>query len=76
MNHAAYLIQRERNQLNDLIHKKEKMLIQMQEAVNKNNDMLQSEVTKMNAQRQGYNKHVAELNQKIRELENGGNSKS
>ena len=59
----------------DLMEKKEKMLVQMNEAVKKNNAMLQGEVTKMNTQRQGFHAEVARLNQIIKELENGGNTR-
>ncbi len=69
MNHAAHLIQGERNELNKLCGLKEEQLIKMKEAMDKNMLMLQSEVTKMNTQRQGFNKEVGRLNQKIRELE-------
>lgn len=68
MNHAAYLIQEERNKLGVLCDMKEKQLLKMAEAVRVNNDMLQHEVTRMNEQRQGYNREVARLNERIREL--------
>jgi len=69
MNHAAALIQDERNQLNGLMEKKEAQLESMAKAIEANNEMLQSEVTRMNAERQGYNREIKRLNNKIRELE-------
>jgi len=71
MNHAAYLVQEERNHLGQLCEKKEGQLQQMMADISANNNMLQSEVTKMNEQRQGFNQEVARLNAKIRELEGG-----
>ena len=69
MNHAAHLIQGERNKLLKLCDLKEGQIIKMKEAMTQNMNMLQTEVTKMNEQRQGFNKEVARLNQNIRELE-------
>ena len=71
MNHAAWLIQNERNQLITLCELKDNQLKAQQKSVNQNNEMLQSEVTKMNTQRQSYNKELARLNTRIRELERG-----
>ena len=71
MNHAAFLVQEERNSLGALCEKKEGQLQQMMTDITANNNMLQSEVTKMNEQRQGFNQEVARLNAKIRELEGG-----
>jgi seryl-tRNA synthetase len=69
MNHAADLIQKERNELNDLCGMKEKQLEKMSEAMTQNMDMLQSEITNMNIQKQDYHVCISELNAKIRELE-------
>lgn len=69
MNHAAYLIQEERNQMLELVAKKEEQIIKLKEAMGKNMDMLTSEITKMNEQRQEFHKEVARLNKRIRELE-------
>jgi hypothetical protein len=69
MNQAAYLVQKERDELNTLCQLKEEQLTKMSHAMKQNMDMLQHEVTKMNEQRQGYNTEVARLNAKIRELE-------
>jgi seryl-tRNA synthetase len=71
MNHAAHLIQGERNELSKLCALKEEQLIKMQEAVDKNMDMLTTEVTKMNETRQGFNQEVARLNKIIKDLKNG-----
>ena len=70
MNHAAALIQDERDQLTVLCAKKEALLMAQQAGVRQNSLMLQSEVTRMNTQRQGFHKEVARLNERIRELEN------
>jgi hypothetical protein len=69
MNHAAYLIQEERNKLNILCELKEKQLISMQVSMKQNMGMLQSEITRMNDLKQGFNDQVAMLNAKVRDLE-------
>lgn len=71
MNHAAALIQDERDKLNVLCHQKEQQLRQVAKAIESNNAMLQQEVTRMNEQRQGYNAQIAKLNAEIRALKNG-----
>ena len=71
MNQAASKIQDERNALGEMCEQKEKQLKIMQSQVNQNNLMLQTEITRMNAQRQQYNATIAALNTKIRELESG-----
>ena len=71
MNHAAYLIQQERDALNELCEKKEQQLMKMNEAVRKNNEMLQQGISRLNEQKQGYHDHIANLNAKIKELECG-----
>lgn len=73
MNHAAAVIQDERNQLNELCDKKEKQIESMKVAIDQNNEMIQQQVTKMNSERQLYNQAIAELKAKIRSLENGDN---
>jgi len=70
MNHAAYLIQNERNQLLDLCRKQEKQIKLQQEAVEKNNLMLQTQVTEMNEKRQIFNTEIARLNKVIRDGDN------
>ncbi len=74
MNHAASLIQGERNELNNLCELKENQLGKMKEAMDQNMNMLQTEVTKMNEQRQGFNAEVGRLNKIIKDLENGSNT--
>jgi hypothetical protein len=69
MNHAAYLVQGERDKLGELCAKKEQQLVAMKEALNQNNNMIQVQVTKMNEERQQYNKAIAVLNARVRELE-------
>ena len=68
MNHAAYLIQNERDQLNELCEKKELQLESLNEAIKQNNLMLQQEVARMNAQRQEYHLNIKRLNAEIRSL--------
>ena len=71
MNHAADVIQKERDDLGRLAEKKEEQIMQMQSMLDANNDMLQSEVTQMNEYRQEVNTNIAKLNARIRELELG-----
>ena len=69
MNHAAYLIQNERNDLLKLYDTKERQIIKAQKAMEDNIQMVQDSFVQMNEERQKFNKTVAELNKKIRELE-------
>jgi chromosome segregation ATPase len=71
MNHAASLVQDERNELNRLCEQKEKQLLQMSRNLQANNEMIQSEITKLNEQRQEYNSNIMALNRQLRELKNG-----
>lgn len=71
MNHAAYLIQNERNELLELMQLKEKQLEAMAANLDANNNMIQQQITKMNANKQEYHKRIASLNNQIREYENG-----
>jgi len=73
MNHAAHLIQDERDQLNKLCGLKEEQITSMKASLAQNNEMIHSEITKMNEERQSYNAQIAKLNQRIRELEGGYN---
>lgn len=73
MNFAAATIQNERDVLNDLCVKKEQQIESMKEAISQNNNLLQSEITRMNADRQKTNKTIAALNSQIRDLTNGNN---
>ncbi len=69
MNHAASLVQSQRDELAELCSNKELQLESLTEAMRMNNEILQSQVTQMNEQRQGFNSEVARLNKIIRELE-------
>lgn len=69
MNHAAHLIQEERNGLLKICDMKDKQVESMKAAMQQNMDMLQSEVTKMNEDKRQSNKAIADLNKRIRELE-------
>ena len=71
MNHAAKLAQDQRNELTRLMVLKEKQLEVLAKQMEANNHMLQSEVTRMNEQRQEYHANVSDLNARIRELERG-----
>lgn len=71
MNHAADVIQKERDVLGKLVEKKEAMLINIQGQLEANNKMVQSEVMKMNEYKQQSNATIAKLNARIRELECG-----
>jgi len=55
MNHAAYLIQEERNGLLKLIDKKEDMVERAKKAMDENNEMVQIELNKVNKERQKAN---------------------
>ena len=69
MNHAAFLIQNERDELNVLCENKEKMIIAMSSNLDGNNGMIQHQMMKLNEERQLWNKSAAEMKAKIRELE-------
>lgn len=71
MNHAAKLISQERDKLVDLLVLKDKQLKILTDRMDANNVMIQSEVTRMNVQKQEYHANISELGAKIRELENG-----
>lgn len=69
MNQAAFLIQGERNELAKLCELKEEQIVKLKNAMDANTNMLQIEITKINEERQSFNKAAAEKNTKIRELE-------
>lgn len=71
MNHAASIVQGERNALNNLCGLKEKQIKQLKVSMDQNNAILQSEITKMNEQRQQFNKFVSKLNKEIKEIKKG-----
>jgi len=68
MNHAAALIQKERDELGRLCSLKEGQIQKLTHAMTQNNAMLQQEVTLMNEERQGFNQHVAALNVLVKNL--------
>jgi hypothetical protein len=61
MNHAASLIQDERNQLNELLALKEKQVEKSAKLVEKNEEMVSKELAKVNEERQQFNQSVAGL---------------
>jgi len=71
MNHAAYLVQEERNELGILCEKKERQIESMAKSLCDNNTMIQQEITRMNSDRQYYNKQIALLNAKLGEFKGG-----
>jgi seryl-tRNA synthetase len=71
MNHAADLIQNERNALIKLVELKEKEIEQVKPMMEANLQMLQNEITKMNKYKQETHKTIAKLNARIKELERG-----
>ncbi len=74
MNHAAFLIQNERNDLLKTLSQKEQQVISMAASLDANNNMIQQQITKMNAEKQKTFKTIASLNRRIREYENGDNN--
>lgn len=71
MNHAAYLIQMERDNMNQLCIIKERQLEKMKKAMDANNAMIQQQVTEMNEHKQQANAHAAKQNKLIKELRDG-----
>ena len=69
MNHAAFLIQNERDELNVLCEKKEAMLMTMASNLDGNNGMIQHQMTLLNEERQLWNKAASDMKKRIRELE-------
>ena len=61
MNHAASLVQDERNELLKLCELKEGQIEQMKKAMVANDSMLHSEVEKINAERQSFNESKSGL---------------
>ena len=68
MNHAAFLIQGERDQLIELCELKEQQIGKLSDAMSGNNGMIQSEIIKINEERQLFNQHVANLNKYVKSL--------
>lgn len=74
MNHAASLIQDERNQLTELLMAKEQQIKSMKAALDQNNAMIQSEMMRMNEERQQANEAYSKLNREVRELRKNAES--
>lgn len=74
MNHAAHLIQLQRDELNTLCGLKEQQLEKMTKALDANNNMIQQQMTEMNEHKQAANKHAAAQNKLIKELRDGNSS--
>ncbi len=68
MNHAAALIQDERDQLNKLLEAKEQQIVSLKTALEQNNEMIQSQMLRMNEEKQLANDAYAKLNAEVREL--------
>lgn len=66
MNHAAHLVQNERNELGNLCELKEKQLESMKIAMEQNLEMLQKEITKINEERQMFNAAYKELKDQLK----------
>ena len=71
MNHAAHLIQGERDELGRLCELKEKQVIQAKAAMDQNLSMLHTTLKAHNAEKQKYNAVFVEQNRRIKELESG-----
>ena len=71
MNHAAFIIQGERNQLLEICKKQEVQIGVIQKGLDANNEMVQQQMTSLNAERQSFNKSAAAMKARIRELERG-----
>ncbi len=69
MNHAAALIQDERDRLARLCELKEKRIRSLEGSVEQGNELLQGELVKMNADRQKWNQAAAAMKARIRTLE-------
>lgn len=68
MNEAARLLQDERDELLPLIKLKEAQVVKITAAIEANNNMLITEVTRMNEDRQKWNQEAVRLNQEIKKL--------
>lgn len=68
MNHAAALLQKERNTLDSLCAKKEKQLMIMKKTVDQSGDMLLQQITRLNADRQNFVNEITKLRNELRAL--------
>lgn len=70
MNHAAYLMQLERDKFGKLCEVKEKQLIMLSRSSVVKDETLLQQITKMNEQKEVYNKEMSSLKKQVRDLEN------
>jgi len=68
MNHAAALIQDERNKALELCEKKEAQLEAMNENMKQNSEMLQFQIERMNEEKQGFNESYAKLKKEFEDF--------
>lgn len=67
MNEAAARLQNERDELNKLCDKKERQIESLNEAMRQNNMMLQTQIEKINAERQSYHEAYAKLKRELKQ---------
>ena len=72
MNHAASLIQTERNNMGKLCERKEMQLAVLKKTVDQNGAMLQHEITRLNADRQHFVDEITKLRNELRTLKAKG----
>jgi len=68
MNQAAHLIQGERNQLQVLCAKKEEQIVSIKAAMEQNMATLQTQMTKINEEKQMFNQKAALFNKREKEV--------
>lgn len=68
MNHAAALIQDERNKMNDLLIAKEAQLNAMKKSLDQTSAMVAQQIAQHNEEKQQANRAYAALNAEVREL--------
>ncbi len=73
MNDAAFRVSGERDALNTAIKLKERQLIAVSKQLDQNNAMIQTQITQMNSERQGYRDTISTLDKKVKVLEDGCN---
>ena len=69
MNHAAYLIQEERNNKLILVDKKDVLIESLKKNLDANNEMIQKQMTKQNEDKQKFNDAYKKLNDINKQLE-------
>ena len=70
MNHAADIIQGERDELMRICEQKEEQIKSLDKALQQNNSMIQGEINRANEKQQESNNIIVRLNQRVRDLEN------